>query len=727
MLSFFKHSSSSSSSSKSSTSSSSSLKSSSPSVSAPTPGDGAFPKRLGQIQSFTQRRLTRQRKLRHASDRDLGLQLSEGSYLSLPGSPKKSHSWGEPEHWSCSAVPQRLPLPELSSSWRPESTALNSGHARLGSPKEGSGFSLGRSCQTSAFSSPVVSPQRQNARELFPPSVNPSSLKYSNNYCRGFFQDLNDECVNGDFRLKVPVRSAPTSVFSSPVGSPRRLSSRDLFPSSLAFQEYQHNNVCCYSNVPPTRTMPGPDQSPLHGPILQSSHPSHKSSNRTVFPSHHKLASESYVERPEISAHPLPLPPGAVLSPQSSMQPQSTTVQHVIEQPCVSSFAGQWIKGKLIGHGTFGSVYLATNRESGALCAMKEVDIIPDDPKSVECVKQLEQEIKILSQLKHPNIVQYFGSEIIDDRFYIYLEYVHPGSINKYVNEHCGAITESVVRNFTRHILSGLAFLHSKKTIHRDIKGANLLVDASGIVKLADFGLSKHLAGESCNLSLKGSPYWMAPEVMQAAMQNSKNPNLALAIDIWSLGCTVIEMLNGKPPWCEFSGPQAMFKVLNRSPLIPETLSSEGKDFLQRCFRRNPAERPTASMLLEHPFVQNSHDRNVSVCLQAFSTVDLMDKQHTVGDDTEIKEVMSIGTRIMSRNLPFIGATCQHYGSCKCPKAFYHPPFVPQALPALSKTEFTHSSHSCSPSNIFNNVSLGTVNSHSLVHTRTHGREVSHL
>ncbi|XP_040999224.1 mitogen-activated protein kinase kinase kinase 5-like isoform X2 [Juglans microcarpa x Juglans regia] len=657
MLSFFKHSSSSSSSSSSSPSSSS-LKSSSPSVSAPTHGDGALPTRRGQTQSFTQRRLTRQRKLRHPSDRDLGLQLSEGSYLSPPGSPKKSHSWGESEHWSCSAVPQRLPLPELSSSWRPESTALNSGHARLGSPKEGSASSLGRSCQTSVFSSPVVSPQRQNARELFPTCVTPSSLKFSNNYCRGFFQDLNDECVNGNFSLKVPARSAPTSVFSSPAGSPRRLSSRDLFPSSLAFQEYQHNHVGCYSNVQPTRTMPGPDQSPLHGPILQSSHPSHKSPNRTVFPSHHKFVSESYVERPEISAHPLPLPPGAVLSPQSSMQPQSTTtIQHVIEQPCVSSFTGQWIKGKLIGRGTFGSVYLATNRESGALCAMKEVDLIPDDPKSLECVKQLEQEIKILSQLKHPNIVQYFGSEINDDRFYIYLEYVHPGSINKYVNEHCGAITESVIRHFTRHILSGLAFLHSTKTIHRDIKGANLLVDASGIVKLADFGLSKHLTGESYNLSLKGSPYWMAPEVMQAAMQNSKNPNLALAVDIWSLGCTIIEMLNGKPPWCEFSG----------------------------------------------------------------------DKRHTIADDKENKDVMSIGTRIMSRNLPFIGATCQHYGSCKCPKAFYHPPSAPQAFPGLSTTECTRSSHSCSPSNIFNNVSLGTVNNHSLAHTRIHGREVSHL
>ncbi|KAL0670361.1 hypothetical protein Bca4012_033065 [Brassica carinata] len=146
--------------------------------------------------------------------------------------------------------------------------------------------------------------------------------------------------------------------------------------------------------------------------------------------------------------------------------------------------------------------------ENGALCAMKEVELFPDDPKSAECIKQLNQEIKLLTNLQHPNIRVY-------DRFFIYLEYVHPGSINKYIQDHCGGtMTESVVRNFTRHILSGLAYLHSKKTVHRDIKGANLLVDTSGVVKLADFGMAKHLTRQRADLSLKGSPYWMAPEVV---------------------------------------------------------------------------------------------------------------------------------------------------------------------------------------------------------------------
>ncbi|KAL0377748.1 UNVERIFIED_CONTAM: Mitogen-activated protein kinase kinase kinase [Sesamum radiatum] len=356
-----------------------------------------------------------------------------------------------------------------------------------------------------------------------------------------------------------------------------------------------------------------------------------------------RLSSESPLPRWEsngqATVHPLPLPPGAAMSsqptpaspagsksdfPGASTPSQSSPLSSfstkpefpgasIPSQPYPLSPVGskrvksQWQKGKLIGRGTFGSVYVASNRETGALCAMKEVEILPDDSKSAECMRQLEQEIKVLSHLKHPNIVQYYGSEIVGDKFYIYLEYVHPGSISKFINDHCGAITESVVRNFTRHILSGLAYLHSKKTIHRDIKGANLLVDAYGVVKLADFGMAKHLNGQTANLSLKGSPYWMAPELLQSAMQTDSNCDIALAVDIWSLGCTIIEMMNGKPPWSEYEGAAALFKVLKETPPIPETLSAEGKDFLQCCFRRNPADRPTASKLLDHPFMSHSH------------------------------------------------------------------------------------------------------------------------
>ncbi|KAL8229218.1 hypothetical protein R6Q57_014118 [Mikania cordata] len=320
--------------------------------------------------------------------------------------------------------------------------------------------------------------------------------------------------------------------------------------------------------------------------------------------------SDSNAQATVTNVHPLPLPPGAAGFPPSSPPQTVIRTDSVVE----TSRQNQWRKGKLIGRGTFGSVYVGYNIETGALCAMKEVEILLDDAKSAESMKQLEQEIDVLSQLKHPNIVQYYGSKIIENRFYIYLEYVHPGSINKYARDHCGGMTESIVRNFTRHIVSGLAYLHSTKTIHRDIKGANLLVDANGVVKLADFGMSKHLDGQ-VNLSLKGSPYWMAPELLQGKPQ--KDGNLALAVDIWSLGCTIIEMMNGKPPWSEHEGPAAMFKVMKETPPIPKTMSPDGKDFLRCCFIRNPAERPTAIMLLEHKFLMG---RNGSVLLDETSS-----------------------------------------------------------------------------------------------------------
>ncbi|XP_016441218.1 mitogen-activated protein kinase kinase kinase 5 isoform X2 [Nicotiana tabacum] len=445
-----------------------------------------------------------------------------------------------------------------------------------------------------------------------------------------------------DIRISAPI-SAPTTPYASPGLSP--LKAEDfLNPNCMAFPgAFQ---VCSAPEMPPSDTPHYPgfsykvipeknafsvDNSPHHSPRA-SPQRSRKIASGSTSPLHNLLPNESSARR-ESSAqgnvHPLPLPP---LSVTPSQQP--TAIPPVSPNAELTPIKGQWQKGKLIGRGTFGSVYVASNRETGALCAMKEVELLPDDPKSAESIRQLQQEINVLSQLKHPNIVQYYGSEIVGDRFYIYLEYVHPGSINKFIHDHCGAITESIVRNFTRHILCGLAYLHSKKTIHRDIKGANLLVDAYGVVKLADFGMAKHLNGQAANLSLKGSPYWMAPELLQSVMQKDTNSDLAFATDIWSLGCTVIEMLNGKPPWSEYEAAAAMFKVLKDTPPIPETLSPEGKDFLRWCFCRNPAERPSASMLLEHRFMRISHQPDVPSFLKPAGGVRIKEKLNSQKEQT---------------------------------------------------------------------------------------------
>ncbi|PIN16072.1 MEKK [Handroanthus impetiginosus] len=587
----------------------------------------------GFFSSRRNRLLTRARKLRQVSENDVDMWRSPSHHVQDP--PATSGVASTSTSGSGSGTPQPLPLPELRVLLQrdPKFASSSACSVPLPSPDavqipkgcdekererdrdreaaEGmnadaidglSGLNSRLGGQDSRPNTEYSearpfrkSPQRQNGKE-----------RYSDSY-----------------HINIPI-SAPATPYSSLVLSPPRSdmwATQYMTPPGV-FQvwsapEMPHSDgnlgLGFSYQMPSERTASSVSNSPLQSPRL--------SPTRPASPLNTKISSEAPLARWESNAqatvHPLPLPPGApVTSQPSPISPagpksdfsgtniplQPSPVSPAGSKPELMPIKSQWQKGKLIGRGTFGSVYVASNRETGALCAMKEVEILPDDSKSAECIRQLEQEIKVLSRLKHPNIVQYYGSEIVGDKFYIYLEYVHPGSINKFIHDHCGAITESVVRNFTRHILCGLAYLHSKKTIHRDIKGANLLVDAYGVVKLADFGMAKHLNGHTANLSLKGSPYWMAPELLQSVMQRDASSDLALAVDIWSLGCTIIEMMNGKPPWSEYEGAAALFKVLRETPPIPETLSADGKDFLQCCFRRNPAERPTASKLLDHPF-----------------------------------------------------------------------------------------------------------------------------
>ncbi|CAF2163604.1 hypothetical protein HID58_026026 [Brassica napus] len=555
---------------------------------------------------FNRGRLTRQRKLRHLTDDDVLVQrpasTSSSSSPTVDVWLNRSPSAYTPGPRSPSAVPLPLPLPLPEG----DSRNRNAANGRLIADR------------TSSGGPPLTSVAHDSRRA----SEN-SSCNNSPNTRNGYW-------------VNIPTMSAPTSPYMSPVPSPQRKSTgHDLPffnlppksnqawsapdmpfdtsglppPAFYDFTAFSTDNSPINSPRPrsPRRQIRSPQPSRPTSPLHSMLSPEHLAGARDSVssPLHPRMSTDVASGRSS-NVHPLPLPPGAACPSLSAAASPVSYPQGPLKQD-LFPMNSQWKKGKLIGRGTFGSVYVASNSETGALCAMKEVELFPDDPKSAECIKQLEQEIKLLSNLQHPNIVQYFGSEIVEDRFFIYLEYVHPGSINKYIRDHGGGtMTESVVRNFTRHILSGLAYLHSKKTVHRDIKGANLLVDASGVVKLADFGMAKHLTGQRADLSLKGSPYWMAPELMQAVMQKDSNPDLAFAVDIWSLGCTIIEMFTGKPPWSEFEGAAAMFKVMRDSPPVPESMSPEGKEFLRLCFQRNPAERPTASILLEHRFLKNS-------------------------------------------------------------------------------------------------------------------------
>ncbi|CBI34700.3 hypothetical protein VitviT2T_002010 [Vitis vinifera] len=244
---------------------------------------------------------------------------------------------------------------------------------------------------------------------------------------------------------------------------------------------------------------------------MTSPGPSSRIQSGAVTPLHPRAgaaAAESPTNRPDDGkqqSHRLPLPLITISNscPFSPTYSTSTT-------PSVPQSPGRaenpispglrWKKGWLLGRGAFGHVYLGFNSESGEMCAMKEVTLFSDDAKSKESAQQLGQEISLLSRLSHPNVVQYYGSETVDDKLYIYSEYVYGGSIYKLLQEY-GQFGEIAIHSYTQQILSGLAYLHAKNTVHGDIKGANILVDPNGHVKLADFGMAKHVRVFTCIFS----------------------------------------------------------------------------------------------------------------------------------------------------------------------------------------------------------------------------------
>uniref|UniRef100_A0A8C4QXA1 Mitogen-activated protein kinase kinase kinase 2 n=1 Tax=Eptatretus burgeri TaxID=7764 RepID=A0A8C4QXA1_EPTBU len=260
-----------------------------------------------------------------------------------------------------------------------------------------------------------------------------------------------------------------------------------------------------------------------------------------------------------------------------------------------------WRLGKLLGQGGFGRVYLCYDADTGCELAVKQVQFDPDSPETTK-VRALECEIQLLKNLRHERIVQYFGclQDAQERTLSIFMEYMPGGSVKDQLKSY-GALTENVTRRYTRQILEGVHYLHSNMIVHRDIKGANILRDSVGNVKLGDFGASKRLqticlTGTGIK-SVSGTPNWMSPEVISGEGYGRK-------ADIWSVACTVVEMLTEKPPWSEFEAMAAIFKIATQptNPRLPNHLSEHGRDFLRRIFVE-ARQRPTADQLLRHPFV----------------------------------------------------------------------------------------------------------------------------
>lgn len=277
----------------------------------------------------------------------------------------------------------------------------------------------------------------------------------------------------------------------------------------------------------------------------------------------------------------------------------------LVQDPIYQGVQGcgrKWKAGGILGNGRLGNVVRAMDVHTGEMFAVKRLfyEITSDSQRSF--IESLEKEVQILQKLAHPNIVKFLGSESIADSLFLYLEYL-PGKSLAALISGLGPLPENLVKLYLKDILTGLKYLHERGVVHRDLKGANLLLDEEGRVHLADFGCSTQLDA-SCShsdvlTSLKGSLPWMAPEVIQQAGYGRK-------ADIWSVGCVAIELLSGKTPWQDFENQlQAIVRIGLSADLpdIPTGVSPGASDFIFQCIQRNPKQRPSARELLCHPYL----------------------------------------------------------------------------------------------------------------------------
>ncbi|KAI7808902.1 putative mitogen-activated protein kinase kinase kinase 19, partial [Triplophysa rosa] len=274
---------------------------------------------------------------------------------------------------------------------------------------------------------------------------------------------------------------------------------------------------------------------------------------------------------------------------------------------CSDDAAVTWTKGEVLGKGAYGTVYCGLTSQ-GQLIAVKQVVLDASTSEISEReYDRLEREVDLLKNLQHANIVGFLGTALSENIVCIFMEYVPGGSIASILGRF-GPLPEKVFALYTRQILEGVAYLHANRVIHRDLKGNNIMLMPTGVVKLIDFGCARRincltLSGSKGDLlkSVHGTPYWMAPEVINETGHGRKS-------DIWSIGCTMFEMATGKPPLAHMAKMAALFYIGARKglmPSLPNDFSTNARDFVQACLTRDPRERPSAKELLRHPFISH--------------------------------------------------------------------------------------------------------------------------
>uniref|UniRef100_A0A1B6H1B7 non-specific serine/threonine protein kinase n=1 Tax=Cuerna arida TaxID=1464854 RepID=A0A1B6H1B7_9HEMI len=249
-----------------------------------------------------------------------------------------------------------------------------------------------------------------------------------------------------------------------------------------------------------------------------------------------------------------------------------------------------------LGEGSYGSVYKALHKESGQVLAIKQVPVDTD-------LQEIIKEISIMQQCDSPYVVKYYGSYFKNTDLWIVMEYCGAGSVSDIMRLRKKTLTEDEIATILCDTLKGLEYLHLRRKIHRDIKAGNILLNTEGHAKLADFGVAGQLTDTMAKRNtVIGTPFWMAPEVIQEIGYDC-------VADMWSLGITALEMAEGKPPYGDIHPMRAIFMIPTKPPPSfrePDQWSSEFIDFVSRCLVKNPEERATASEMLHHEFIGNA-------------------------------------------------------------------------------------------------------------------------
>eukprot|EP01120_Amphizonella_sp_Union-15-10_P002542 TRINITY_DN1280_c0_g1_i1.p1 TRINITY_DN1280_c0_g1~~TRINITY_DN1280_c0_g1_i1.p1 ORF type:complete len:542 (+),score=112.68 TRINITY_DN1280_c0_g1_i1:38-1663(+) len=270
--------------------------------------------------------------------------------------------------------------------------------------------------------------------------------------------------------------------------------------------------------------------------------------------------------------------------------------------------------GKAKGKGSYGVVFKALHKKTKGSVAIK---IIKRE------VTELVSEIDTLSKLSHPNVVQYFGCYVCQDETWIVMEYCSKGSVSDAIleNHHC-EVTETHVAAILKQLLHGIEYMHKNKSIHRDIKSANLLLTGRGDIKVADFSIAGTLADDQKTSTLVGSPCFMAPEIF-------KEEGYDASVDIWAVGITAIELAERKPPFKGMSIYQIMMRFSRGEKISlkkPKKWSQEFNHLVNSCLQYEPKARPTAKELLHFSFIEDAPGSSVIKPLLFASNLDQVEE-----------------------------------------------------------------------------------------------------